>query len=167
MNTVSLYGNLTADPKLTFTPAQTAICKCDIAVNRKYKGQDEVSFFSLVAFAKTAELMNQYWSKGRPILVTGRLQQDRWQSQDGQNRSKVVIIVNELTFTGKPESDSPRQDEQPAPPMGGNQAQPVDDSIPPPIAPQPAPAQADPATPWDPNVAYEQAQEQGDTSIPF
>ena len=119
MNVLSIYGNLVRDPELAYTGGNVAICTFDIAVNRKYKGEEQVSYFTVNAFNKAAELINQYYAKGKPILLTGRLQQERWQAKDGGNRSKVVIIVDNLTFTGKAS-----QDEQPAPDMGGEQHDP-------------------------------------------
>lgn len=176
MNKVILLGYLTRDPAMSYLPSQTPVVEFGLAMNRKWKGQDgqqneDVCFVDCKAFGKTAETLNQYMSKGMPLLVEGRLHLDQWEDKDsGQKRSKLRVIIERFTFMGGSDGDdTQKRDEQPAPAMGGSQEQPppVDDSIPPPIAPQPAPAQADPTTPWDPNVAYEKAAEQGGDTVPF
>lgn len=102
MNKAILMGNLTRDPELRYTPTGTAVCDMSIALNyTKGKGEqktEEVSFIELTAFSKTAENAAEYLKKGRPIIIEGRLQQERWESQDGKKMSKVKVIVERLTF---------------------------------------------------------------------
>jgi single-strand DNA-binding protein len=103
-NRVILMGNLTRDPELRYTPSGTAIAKFSIAVNRKYKADDqqreETSFFDIVFFGKQAEVCGEYLKKGRGVLVEGRLQQNRWETDEGQKRSKVEVVGNTFQFIG-------------------------------------------------------------------
>ena len=103
MNTVSLIGRLGGDPQLRYTQSGTAVATCSIAVPRR-RNRDEVDWIDLTFWGKTAELAANTLAKGRQVGVTGRLQQDRWE-QDGQKRSKVVVVVEEITFVG-PRPDS-------------------------------------------------------------
>lgn len=107
-NRVILMGNLTRDPQLSFTPANTAICKFGLAVNRAWtdrqtnEKREETCFVDCTAFGRTAETINQHLSKGRPILIEGRLQYSRWTGQDGQARSKLEVVVESFQFIGPP-----------------------------------------------------------------
>lgn len=107
-NRVILAGNLTRDPELRYTPSGTAVAKFAIAVNRKYKENDETSFFDIVYFGKPAEIIAEYMKKGRPILVEGRLQQNRWETDDGQKRSKIEVVGENFQFLGGRDQNSSR-----------------------------------------------------------
>ncbi|HMS30962.1 MAG TPA: single-stranded DNA-binding protein [Candidatus Saccharibacteria bacterium] len=103
-NKVILMGNLTRDPETRQTPNGQSVTNFALAVNRTWKGQDgqtqeQVSFIDCVAWGKTGEVIAQYMQKGRPILVSGRLDQRSWE-QDGQKRSKVEVIVEDFNFVG-------------------------------------------------------------------
>lgn len=110
LNMVQLIGNLTKDPESRAAGSHT-IASFSIAVNRKSKGADgqakeDVSFFDCEAWNKTGELVMQYLKKGRSVLVVGRLQQDRWETNEGQKRSKVKIVADNIQFLGaKPEGE--------------------------------------------------------------
>lgn len=126
-NKVILIGNLTRDPQLSYTPSQTAVVELGLAVNRKWKSQDgqardETCFVELKAFGRPAETINQYMSKGRPILVEGRLQFQQWTAQDGTKRSKHVVIVENFQFLGgRPEgSTQPQNAAASQQPQGGS-----------------------------------------------
>ncbi len=97
-------GNLTRDPELRYTPGGTAVANFGIAVNRRYKTEDEVreevDFFDIVVWGKQAENCSEYLSKGRSVLVEGRLQQNRWETSEGQKRSKVEVVANTVQFLG-------------------------------------------------------------------
>lgn len=102
LNKVMLIGNLTKDPE-SRAAGQYSIASFSIAVNRRSKGGDgqmkeEVSFFDCEAWNKTGELVMQYLKKGRTVLVEGRLQQDRWEAQDGQKRNKIKIVAENVQF---------------------------------------------------------------------
>lgn len=106
MNLVILKGNLTRDPELRYTPGGTAVAACGIAINRVWTDQsgnkkEEVDFFDLNFWGKTAETFSQYFRKGKPILVQGRLKLDQWDDkQTGQKRSKVKVVVDRFEFCG-------------------------------------------------------------------
>jgi single-strand DNA-binding protein len=97
-------GNLTKDPELKFLPSGTAVCNFSIASNDKYKKDDEwidqVSYLDIVVFSRQAENCNEYLSKGRPVLIEGKLQQRRWEAKDGTKRSKIEIVASNVLFLG-------------------------------------------------------------------
>ena len=103
LNRVFLMGNLTRDPELRYTPNNTAVTNIGIAVNRIWRSQDgqkqeETSFIDCEAWGRTAEVINQYLRKGRPLFVEGRLKLDQWQDKDGGNRSKLKVVVERFEF---------------------------------------------------------------------
>jgi single-strand DNA-binding protein len=105
-NQVTLMGNLTRDPELRTTPNGTSVCSFSLALNRSYKGADgnwteATDYVDIVAWGPLGERVAQYLTKGRPALVSGRLQSRNWE-QDGQKRSKVEVVANDVTFLGGP-----------------------------------------------------------------
>lgn len=105
-NQVILMGNLTRDPELRSTPNGQSVCSFSLALNRSYKGsdgnwQEATDFIDVVAWGPLGERVSQYLSKGRPALVNGRLQSRSWE-QDGQKRSKVEVVAQDVTFLGGP-----------------------------------------------------------------
>ena len=125
-NRVVLMGNLTRDPELRYTPNGSAVASFAIAVNRRYKvdneKREETSFFDIVFFGKSAEIIAEYMKKGRPILVEGRLQQRRWETDDGQKRSKVEVVGENFQFLGGRDQENAR------PSSGGSEPPEFDDS---------------------------------------
>jgi single-strand DNA-binding protein len=120
-NRVILAGNLTRDPQLTYTPSNTPVVEFGMAINRKWRDpqgnqKDEVCFVDLRAYGKPAELINQYMSKGRSLLVEGRLQYQQWTGQDGSKRSRHMVIVENFQFLGggRPGEGAPPQAAEPA-----------------------------------------------------
>lgn len=112
---VTLLGNLTRDPELRSLPSGTAVCSFSVAVSRSFKDkegnwQEETSYFDCQAWASQAENASKYLKKGSKVFVEGRLVQRRWE-QDGNNRSKVEISVNELIFLTPKENDTQPQSE--------------------------------------------------------
>jgi single-strand DNA-binding protein len=106
-NKVILMGNLTRDPQLRYLPASnTPVVDFGLAMNRKYRTQsgeerEEVTFVDCSAFAKTAELINQYFTKGKPIFIEGALKYDQWEDkQGGGKRSKLSVRVENFQFIG-------------------------------------------------------------------
>ncbi|MDX1564499.1 MAG: single-stranded DNA-binding protein [Phycisphaeraceae bacterium] len=102
-NRVVLMGNLTRDPKLSYLPSNTPVVEIGLAVNRKFKRQDgqqkeETLFIDCNAFGRTAEVINQYLKKGRPILIEGRLKLDRWNDKEGNPRSKHNVVIENFQF---------------------------------------------------------------------
>lgn len=118
-NQVILMGNLTRDPELRTTPNGQSVCSFSLALNRSYKGGDGewkemTDFIDIVAWGPLGERVAQYLTKGRPALVSGRLQSRRWE-QDGQKRSKVEVVANDVTFLGGPGGGPPAAvDDEPA-----------------------------------------------------
>jgi single-strand DNA-binding protein len=102
-NKVQLMGNLTRDPQLKYLPnSQTPVAEFGIACNRKFKTatgeeREEVTFVDVAAFGKQGELINQYFTKGKPIFIEGRLKYDQWE-KDGQKRNKLSVVVETLVF---------------------------------------------------------------------
>jgi single-strand DNA-binding protein len=103
-NQVTLMGNLTRDPELRSTPSGQSVCSFSLALNRSYKGadgnwQEATDFVDVVAWGPLGERVAQYLTKGRPALVSGRLQSSSWE-KDGQKRTKVEVVANDVTFLG-------------------------------------------------------------------
>ena len=104
-NKVILIGNLTRDPELRVTGTGLSICKLGLAVNRSYtskdgESKDETTYVDVDAFGKQAEILGKYMQKGRPIMIEGRLKLDQWESNDGQKRSKLGVVLESFQFIG-------------------------------------------------------------------
>lgn len=104
-NKVILMGNLTRDPELRVTPKGTAVCQIGVAVNQTYKDKDgnareETTFIDVDVFGRQAEVIAKYMSKGRPILIEGRLKLDSWESKEGEKRSKLKVVLENFQFVG-------------------------------------------------------------------
>ena len=104
-NQVILLGNLTRDVELKHTPSNQAVANIGLAMNRQYQTKDgerreETTFVDCEAWGRQAEVMAQYLSKGRPVFVQGRLKLDTWQDQQGQNRSKLKVVIENFQFVG-------------------------------------------------------------------
>ncbi len=96
-NTVTVVGNLTRDPELRFTPSGAAVANFGLAWNRKGRdGEEVVSFFDITAWNQLAENVSECLSKGMRVVVYGRLDQRSWETQDGERRSKVEIVADEV-----------------------------------------------------------------------
>ena len=105
LNKVFLLGNLTRDPELRHTAQGTSVANFSIAVNRTYKGNDgdfkkETSYFNIIVWGKTGENCAKFLSKGRPVLVEGRLQNRSYETQDGQKRTITEIVADNVQFLG-------------------------------------------------------------------
>jgi single-strand DNA-binding protein len=116
LNKVFLLGNLTRDPEMRYMPSGSPVANFGMAVNRKYTGRDgqkkeETLFVDIDGYGKTAELCSQYLSKGRQVLIEGRLKFRTWEAQDGQKRSKLSVVAERVTFLGgrRGEGDSQPQ----------------------------------------------------------
>ena len=102
LNQVTLMGNLTRDPELRTTPSGQNVVSFSLALNRSYKNQNDewqevTDYVDIVAWGSLAERVAQYLSRGRRCLVQGRLQSRNWE-QEGQKRSKVEVLANDVTF---------------------------------------------------------------------
>lgn len=103
-NQVILMGNLTRDPELRQTPNGQSVCSFSLALNRSYKGSDgewteATDYVNCIAWGPLGERVAQYLTKGRPALVSGRLQSSSWE-QEGQKRSKMEVVAQDVTFLG-------------------------------------------------------------------
>ena len=96
-NTVTVVGNVTRDPELRFTQGGMAVANFGLAWNkRKQDGDDEVSFFDVSCFRNLAENVAESLTKGARVVVYGTLQQRSWENQEGERRSKVEIIADDV-----------------------------------------------------------------------
>lgn len=110
-----MSGRLTRDAEIKVSN-ESAIASFGFAVNRRFKNRDgnyEADFFEVKAFGKTAEWVEKYTAKGKRIEIQGRLQQDRWTDDNGNNRSRVVVIADNISFgESKAESQANASPEQ-------------------------------------------------------
>jgi len=126
-NKVILMGNLTRDPELRQTPSGAKVAELRLAVSETWRDKSgqpkEVTcFVDVVVWEKLAELCQQYLSKGRPVLVEGRLQMDEWKNQQGETRSKLRVRADAVKFVGPP----PKQQGEPCDGLpGGAHASPA------------------------------------------
>ena len=99
-NSVTLIGNLVDDPELRFTPSGVAMAKVRFAVNRRYQRQgewqEETSFFGGTLWRDAAENAAESLQKGTRVIVTGRLEQRSWETQEGEKRSVVEVAIDEI-----------------------------------------------------------------------
>lgn len=163
VNRVILIGNLTRDPQLKYLPSQTAVAEFGLATNRRFKGangedREDVCFVDCTAFARQAEVINQYCQKGKQIYIEGRLKFDQWEDkQGGGKRSKLSVVVENFQFLGGRESaggTAPRDaggEDQTRPPAGR----------PPQRGPTPPPAGGEPQPPFGDEQQFD------DKQIPF
>jgi single-strand DNA-binding protein len=102
-NRVILVGNLTRDPELRYIPSGMAVSDIGLAVNDRVKRGDqwveEATFVDVTLWGRTAEIANEYLSKGSPLLIEGRLKLDRWE-KDGQKHSKLKVVGERLQMLG-------------------------------------------------------------------
>jgi len=131
LNQVTLMGNLTRDPELRQTPTGQNVTSFSLALNRSYKDQsgewkEVTDYIDIVCWGPLAERVAQYLSKGRRCLVQGRLQSRSWE-QDGNKRSKVEVLANDVTFLdsrGGGDSDADDGASTPAPASDGDKPTP-------------------------------------------
>ena len=101
-NAVTLIGNLTRDPELRYTPSGAAQCSFGLAVNRRWQNrqtnewEEATSFFNVVAWRELAENIGECFTKGMRVIVTGRLEQRSWETQEGEKRSVVEVVADEV-----------------------------------------------------------------------
>ncbi len=101
-NTITIIGNVTKDPELRFTASGQATASFGIAVNRRWQNrqtndwEEQVSFFNVVTWREMAENVAESLHKGSRVIVTGRLEQRSWETPDGDKRSVVDIVADEI-----------------------------------------------------------------------
>lgn len=120
-------GNATRDAELKYLPSGSAVCEIDLAINDSYFNKttnqkvESVSFITCVFFGKTAEVCGQYVTRGKQILVQGKLKQENWEDKTtGAKRSKIKVVCESMQLLGG-KSDQ-RQDTSKAPATERNQA---------------------------------------------
>jgi single-strand DNA-binding protein len=101
-NSITLVGNVTRDPELRFTPTGQATASFGLAVNRRWQNrqtqewEEQVSFFDIVCWREMAENVGESITRGSRVIVSGRLEQRSWETQDGEKRSRIEVIADEL-----------------------------------------------------------------------
>ena len=122
INRVILSGNLTRDPELRMTKGGKQVLSFGLAVNDRMRNQqtgeweDRPNFVDCIIFGNRAEAVAKYVSKGSKVAVEGKLRYSSWETKDGQRRSKLEVIVDEIEFMsghGKANQEAPSGDEQP------------------------------------------------------
>lgn len=104
-NTVTVTGNVTRDPELRFTPSGQAVANFGVAVNRRWQNrqtqewEEATSFFDVACWAQLAENAAETLNKGTRVTITGRLDQRSWETQDGEKRSKVEIVADDVAVS--------------------------------------------------------------------
>lgn len=119
LNKIFVAGNLTRDPETKFTANEMAIAKFSLALNSKWKAKDgtlkeEVTYLDVSAFGRTAELVGQYLTKGSQCLVEGRIKQESWEDKEGNKKSKIVVIAENVQFIGNKKEAAEPSAAQPA-----------------------------------------------------
>ena len=126
-------GNLTRDPEYRVTSNGHQICKLGVAVNRRFTTQsgeqrEETTFVDVDSFGRQAETISKYFTKGKPILIDGRLRMDEWENQQGERRTKLLVHLESFSFVndgqggggssfqGGSASTQSQQDKQPSSP---------------------------------------------------
>ena len=110
-NTVTLVGNVTRDPELRFIPSGQAVAQFGLAVNRRWQNrqsnewEEQTSFFDVKCWAQMAENVSESIQRGARVIVTGRLEQRSWETEQGDKRSKVEVVADEVEMTTRPRPD--------------------------------------------------------------
>ena len=131
-NKVILMGNLTRDPEVRTTPSGQSVANFSLAVNRTWKDQsgqtqEAVSYIDCVAWGKAGEIIAQYLGKGRPVLVSGRLDQRSWEDKEtGGKRSKVEVIVEDFNFVDSGSGGGGGNNDYNAPKQSGGSKKPAE-----------------------------------------
>lgn len=119
-----VMGNLTRDPETKQTNSGHSVTSFTLAVNGR---NDDVAYIDCTAWNKGGETIAQYLHKGDALLVSGRLNQSRWQDKDGNNRSKLDVVVDEFAFIGGNKNNSDGSTAQTAPQPNYDAPAPVSD----------------------------------------
>ena len=146
LNKVLLIGNLTRDPELRYTPQGTPVCTFGLATNRSWQPtngerQEETEFHRIVSWNKLAELCSELLFKGRKVFVEGRLQTRNWTDAQGQERTTVEIVIDNMIVL-----DSKRKDGVPA---GAEAAAGEAEYVPEEVPVEPAPVAAEAKKPQE------------------
>jgi single-strand DNA-binding protein len=122
LNSVFIIGRLSQDPEFKMTSNGKELLKFSVANNRSFgqnEGNNDANFFNVLAWGKLATVMKEFLTKGKQIAIQGRLQQNRWE-QDGQNRSRVEIVAENIQLLGGTGGGGGGQSYSPSPGSGGS-----------------------------------------------
>lgn len=124
LNHVSIIGNLVRDPEpLRYLQSGTCVGRLSFAINEVSgtgdSRKEEVHFIDVTTWGKTAENCLQYLTKGQEALIIGRIRQEKWQTTEGESRSRIVIVANQVQFGRKPKGAEPPAGERPGLPAPG------------------------------------------------
>jgi single-strand DNA-binding protein len=166
LNKVMLIGNLTRDPEMRYTPQGTAVCTFGVATNRSWtlesgEKKEDVEFHNVVAWNKLAEICAQLLKKGRKVYVEGRLSTRSWQGQDGTQKQRTEVVINDMVILDK-RSDQPE---------GGIEI--PDTGVEPQVSPEETPVKPAPPSPKaskgkaKKEEKEEKAEEPSEEDIPF
>ena len=114
-NKVILLGNLTRDPEIKFLESGVPVCNFGIAINKKYNDKntgetkESVCFIDIEAWNRQAEIIDEYFSKGKPIMIEGELKFEQWEDKDGSKRSKIKVWLQSFQFVGRRDDDDSHQ----------------------------------------------------------
>lgn len=119
MNSCVISGRLTKDPEVRYTQAQMAIADFTVASDRRFKrdGEPTADFIRCKAFGKTAEFIEKYFTKGKPIILSGRIQTGSYQNKEGQTVYTTEVIAENVEFLGS-KSENEHHEERQEPPAG-------------------------------------------------
>lgn len=103
INHVTLLGHLTRNPRRRTTPSGATVCDFGLALHRRWldlngDSKQETTFIEVIARNQQAEVITEYCQKGRPIVVEGRLEQERWQTPAGEKRERLTVVAQRVTF---------------------------------------------------------------------
>lgn len=115
LNKVMIIGHLGRDPEMRYTPSGRPVTTFSVAVSRTWNSSDgsrrsETEWFNVVAWGNLAEICNKYLTKGQQVYIEGRLQTRRWDDKEGQKRTSVEVVANEMMMLGDRRS---KRDTQP------------------------------------------------------
>jgi single-strand DNA-binding protein len=130
MNKVILVGNLGADPEVRYTAGGTAVCKFSLATSRRFTGKDgqkqeKTEWHRIVAWSKLAEICGQYLSKGKQVVIEGRIEYGSYE-KDGVKHYTTDIVAENMTMLGTPGG----RGQEPEPPFGPPEGGMPEDDIP-------------------------------------
>ena len=103
INHCTLLGHVTRDPRLKTTSSGKAVCNFGLVLNRRWldingDAKQETTFVDVTAWNQQAEVITEYCQKGRPVVVEGRLEQERWETPAGEKRSRLKVVAQRVTF---------------------------------------------------------------------
>ena len=139
-NKVILMGNLTRDPELKIIPNGTSVCEFGMAMNESYtdkntgEKKDVPCFVDVEVWGNQAEVVEKYFTKGKPIMLEGSLVFQSWETDEGQKRSRLKVRLQRFQFVGRKDDDDISGDSVPgsdvSPPVSGAEDSPGNGDIP-------------------------------------